>query len=311
MPFVSIILLHYNGIEPLNSCLYNLNKTKYPKERYEIVLVDNGSTDNSVKIIRKKYKKLKVLRIKKNIGFTGGNNFGISHILKEKKADYIALVSNDVFVDKNWLRYLVKAAEADEGIGACGPIIFNAADIVRSYGNSIDLLGREKVRTEMLEKEQVEPFYLPCCCIMIRRKVLEELEYPFDPGYFAYYEDVDLSWRIRLLGYRLMDVKRSKVIHKEKVTINVDYRRGNIYLFHNYKNKILTFRKNLRTPLQELLCVPIFFTILFKSVLFFLMGKWNLEYFSVFKYFFIPIKASKNIDKVSLKRQFGFFFNRF
>lgn len=115
LPFCSIIILNYFGEKVISQNLDSILKLNYPKNLYEIIVVDNNSKDKSKLIIKKysnKYKNIKVIFSQKNLGFAGGNNLGI----KEAKGEYVILLNNDCFVDKNWLINLVKCAEKDKNI---------------------------------------------------------------------------------------------------------------------------------------------------------------------------------------------------
>lgn len=106
-PFVSIIILNYNGRELLRTCLDSVLKNSYPKSGYEVILVDNASTDGSASFVEKHFPSVKVIRSSENLGFTGGNNLGLEHA----KGSYIVLLNSDTRVEKEWLQELVKAAK--------------------------------------------------------------------------------------------------------------------------------------------------------------------------------------------------------
>jgi len=113
-PFVSIITVNFNGKSFLDECFSSLFSIDYPKDRYEVIMVDNASTDNSIDFVRKNYPVVKIIQLKENLGFTGGNNLGI----KKSKGEYIALINNDAQVDPNWLKELVFSAKKFPEMGA-------------------------------------------------------------------------------------------------------------------------------------------------------------------------------------------------
>ncbi len=115
LPFVSVVVLNYNGLRFLDGCLGSLARLDYPRDRYEVVLVDNVSRDGSVEIAEKRYPGVRVVRNERNLGFAGGNNVA----LRSAAADYVALLNNDTSVDSHWLSRLVEAAENDPQVGAC------------------------------------------------------------------------------------------------------------------------------------------------------------------------------------------------
>lgn len=112
LPFVSIIIVNYNGKHLLSECLSSLSKLEYPKSRFEVIVVDNNSDDDSVPFIKTHYKQVKLIESHTNGGFTGGNNLGYQHA----KGEYIVLLNSDVTVDREWLSALVRAA-ADKDVG--------------------------------------------------------------------------------------------------------------------------------------------------------------------------------------------------
>ncbi len=113
-PFVSIIIVNFNGKTHLERCLTSLKKITYPKSRFEIIIVDNNSHDNSVTFIKNNYPYVQLIQSKENLGFAGGNNLGVS----KAQGEYVVLLNNDTWVDENWLQALVTRAESDPQIAA-------------------------------------------------------------------------------------------------------------------------------------------------------------------------------------------------
>lgn len=114
-PFVSIITVNYNGLRFLDTCLSALGRIEYPGDRFEVVLVDNASTDGSAAWVREHFPWVRVIENDKNLGFAGGNNVAI----RATQGDYVALINNDTAVEPGWLDALVEVAEHDPQIGAC------------------------------------------------------------------------------------------------------------------------------------------------------------------------------------------------
>ncbi len=114
-PPVSIITLNFNGLVFLEPCLSSLEQLNYPHGMFEVILVDNASTDQSVDFVRKQFSWVKIIQNESNLGFAAGNNVGI----RESKGDYIALLNNDTKVEKDWLIELVKVCLEDPAVGAC------------------------------------------------------------------------------------------------------------------------------------------------------------------------------------------------
>ena len=115
LPFVSVVVLNYNGLRFLDDCLGSLARLDYPRDRYEVVLVDNVSRDGSAGVAEKRFPNVRVVRNNRNLGFAGGNNVA----MHPATADYVVLLNNDTSVDPHWLSGLVEAAEQDPTTGAC------------------------------------------------------------------------------------------------------------------------------------------------------------------------------------------------
>lgn len=118
-PFVSVIVLNYNGLVFLDRCFSSLEQLSYPRDAFEVILVDNASSDRSVPFVQQRFPWVHIIRNRVNLGFAGGNNAGI----RESRGDYIALLNNDTRVERDWLTELVKVCEEDSGVGACTPKI--------------------------------------------------------------------------------------------------------------------------------------------------------------------------------------------
>ena len=121
-PLVSVIILNFNGENYLKRCLFSVLDTKYPN--FEVIFVDNASTDSSLKLVEKNFgndKRLRIFKSNENLGFSAGNNFGFS----QAKGDYIVFLNNDTIVDPYWLDALVSTMEKDKTIGLAGSTILS------------------------------------------------------------------------------------------------------------------------------------------------------------------------------------------
>ncbi|MDD5192298.1 MAG: glycosyltransferase family 2 protein [Candidatus Nanoarchaeia archaeon] len=222
-PLVHIIILNWNGKEDTIECINSVKKIDYPN--YKIILVDNGSTDNSVKVFKKKYPSIKIIKNKENLGYAEGNNVGIRYALKNK-ADYVLILNNDTVVDKHFLTELVKVAESDDEIGIVGPKVYN-------YGtNKIQFLGiknlfwnlvlyRKVVGRNKEDKGQFDYFtdvdFVAGCSTLIKSKVMRKVGL-FDKELFLYCEDVDFFIRAKKKGYQLKVAPDSHIWHKGSAT---------------------------------------------------------------------------------------------
>ena len=247
-PLASIVILNYNGYKWLKLCIPSLIKTNYSE--FEIIIVDNGSTDQSVEYLRKNWQHcIKIIELGENLGFAEGNNIGI----REAKGDIIALLNNDMEVDKDWLRVAVEALQSDERVGAVQPKIMqhDNKETIYCAGLSIDKFGL-CTQIGFGEKDYGQYDYLSeiwgsCGGAMVGWKHLLMKVGLFDPAFFIYYEDVDLSWRIKLSGYNILLASSSLVYHVGSATAKS--LPSEFVKFHITKNIIISWLKNysLRT----------------------------------------------------------------
>lgn len=245
-PKVSIIIVHYNGTKIIDNCLKSLRSTTY--ENYEVIIVDNNSTDESVDLITKKYCGYATLiRNKENLGFAAGNNIALRNI----NSDYVVLLNNDTEVKPDWLNKLVDMAEYDISIGALQPKLLSLRnpgyfDYNGAAGGYLDRYGYTVCRGRIfghIEKDYgqyddvVETFWAGGAAIFIRTKVLSETGL-LDEDFYAHFEEIDLCWRIRLRGYRILCVPKSVVYHLAGGTANPNK------LFLNHRNNLIMILKN-------------------------------------------------------------------
>lgn len=225
MPFCSIIILNYYGEKVLKDTIESLLRLNYPKNSYEIIIVDNNSKDNSRKIIRnyaQNYQFIKPVFLKHNLGFAKGNNIGI----KKAKGKYIVLLNNDCQVTENWLKELVKIAEKDEKVFAVNSKIMlygtnciqNAGIIVFQDGYGRDIGAIVRFHQQSYEKDRGQynsekEIYAACgAAVLYRKSILDKIGC-LDEEFFMYYEDVEISERARLYGFRIMYAPKAIVYH--------------------------------------------------------------------------------------------------
>lgn len=247
-PSISILILNWNGKEDTLECLGSLNNIDYLN--YKTIVIDNGSKDDSVKAIKKKYPQVKIIENKKNLGYAEGNNVGIRYALKNK-AEYILILNNDTIVDKNFLTEMVKVAESDDKIGIVGLKVYN-------YGtNKIQSLGIKNAfwaiffhkrgigRNQEDEKQFEEDFGVegvPGCGYLVKSKAIKKSGL-FNKNFFVYYEEIDLFFRIRKKGYKLMVSSKSKIWHKEGATSK---KVSGFVKYHQTRNSMIFIKRHFR-----------------------------------------------------------------
>lgn len=266
MPKVSIIILNWNGLKDTIECLESLKGITYSD--YEVIVVDNGSKGNDADILENKYKGyIRLIRKKENLGFAEGNNVGIAEALKDERVAYICCLNNDIVVDENFLTILVEnaARETYKTFGSFQPkmIQYHCPKLIDSAGleYSRNGLGFNRGGFEFVKEYSQNSEIFGCCggAVLYRREAVENVisadGFFFDPDFFAYYEDTDLSFRLQLRGWKSLYVAKSIVFHKRgESSKNI----SKTTLFWRHRNNVYVLAKDI--PLKFLL--KFFFLIL-------------------------------------------------
>lgn len=240
---IAIVVPNWNGADFIEPCLRSLEAQSY--DQFDIVVVDNGSTDQSKAIIKSKFPKLKLIELKKNYGFAGGVNRGISYAL-EGNYTAVALFNNDAVADKDWLKYLAAALEADPKAGAVtsqflsldGQTIDSIGDYYSAWGLPFPK-GRGQPRQD--SREVMEVFGASGGASLYRSDLFRDIG-RFDEDFFAYYEDVDLSFRARLRGWKVLYQPAAVAFHHIGGTSS---RISGFSRYHSVKNIFYVYTKNM------------------------------------------------------------------
>jgi GT2 family glycosyltransferase len=246
-PLVSIILLNWNQPHFTLACLQSLNSITYPN--FNVVIVDNGSTDNSIQQIEALREKLRyettVIANGKNSGFAEGNNIGIRYALGQA-ADYVLLLNNDTEVAPDFLEPLVRIAESDPTIGITGPKIFyfdepaqiwSAGGVISKQGWTHQLGVNEPDNPEFNRLRQVD--YVTGCAMLVKRETIDKAGM-LDARFFIYYEETDWCARVAKAGFTIWYVPESRLWHK----ISLKARDlSPLYVYLMTRNRLLFLRK--------------------------------------------------------------------
>lgn len=243
---VSIIILNWNGLEDTIECLESLKKIAYPY--YEVIVVDNASEGDDVRILREKFGDyIYMIENDKNYGFAEGNNIGIRHVLG-KDTDYVFLLNNDTIVDPEFLSELINVAEADRRIGIICPMIYYYDQPDRVWfgrGLKVDLY--RGICTEMRKKESsqlvVASEVVTGTAMLIRRETLETVG--LLPQHFFGVEDIDYSLAVLRAALRIGVVPKARVWHKG--SRSVDHNVGVARVGYHYRGWQVMRRKYLTT----------------------------------------------------------------
>lgn len=249
-PLVEIIILSADGKQHLEKCLKSLKKVNY--QNLKITVVDQGSIDGTSEFVKKNYPKINLIRNEVGKGFAGGNN----QALRKSKAKYCILLNDDTEQEPNWISELVKVAEKDDKIAALQPKVLAMRDKKKfeyagACGGHIDIYGYPICRGRVFDNleedsgqyDDVANIFWSCgVAMLIRRKVLDEIGY-MDEDFYLYSEEMDLGWRMNLVGYKQFVVPESVVYHLGSATTGKkDFRFRKEYLLH--RNVFVTLLKN-------------------------------------------------------------------
>ena len=200
---VTIVLLNWNGKKDLKKCIDSLLKQKY--KNFEVLLVDNGSTDDSVNFVQKNYPQVKIKLNKVNYGFAKGNNLGVNYSF----SNYVILLSTDTIAYDDWIENLMKVMKKDKTIAIANSNVIGHPEGSHPpiAGTTLNILGN--ITHYVFEDEQTA-FSATGCSFMINKKLIKQ---PFDDDYFIYHEDVYAGWTAQLKGYKVVNVPDSKILH--------------------------------------------------------------------------------------------------
>lgn len=208
---ISVVVLNYNGRRYLKKCISSLSVQSYGD--FEVIVVDNGSTDGSVEYLKTHFPQVKIVRNKSNLGFAGGINVGIEHA----EGKYILTLNNDTQADMNFVERLAEAMDSDEAVGMCASKMLFPDGRINSTGICLSRSGaawdRGMFEPDEGQYEELEDVFGPCAgAALYRKEMLDEIGL-FDEDFFLYMEDVDLAFRARLAGWRCIYVPGAEVYH--------------------------------------------------------------------------------------------------
>jgi GT2 family glycosyltransferase len=216
---VAIIVLNWNGLKDTLACLASLKRLDY--SAYEVVVIDNGSTDNSVEMIRVTHPWVTLIETGENLGYVGGNNRGLEYA-RQTGADYGLLLNNDTEVSPNFLNLLVEAAEQDPTVGIVGPTIyyFDEPEVIWSAGGAIDwqqgdtaMIGLNQVDRGQFGQLPRPVQFVTGCALLIKMRIVGQVGL-LDDRFFAYYEETEWCVRVSRAGFQILHVPQAKIWHK-------------------------------------------------------------------------------------------------
>jgi GT2 family glycosyltransferase len=300
LPLVSIIVVNYNGYKWLKLFLPFLIRTDYPN--FEIIVVDNASRDQSVLFLKEEYKQIKLIELTENTGFAEGTNAGA----RNARGKILAFLNNDIEVTNNWLFEAVKKLLSCSSTGAiqCKMMQYTNRNRIEAIGLLVDRYGIIRNigydEDDSGQYDNVREISAASGGAMVLWKHIFCEVGQFDPVYFMYYEDIDLSWRIRLAGYRILPCVSSLVYHIGSGTSKKSTK--SFITFHWTKNHLSCWLKNSSRRAIALHWPVIAFCILGESMFAILSRQPQVAY-SHFKAIYWALRHLRYIAKERKKVQ--------
>jgi GT2 family glycosyltransferase len=293
-PLVSIIIVVYNNEDYIKRCLNSVLSASYPAK--EVVVVDNASTDSTPAILSKFTSKIRHITNTENTGYAAANNQAI----KLARGSYVFILNPDTVVSPDFLAPLVARAESSSKIAACQPAIFllNDRDKLNMTGKQTHYLGFDWIENfgSTIIPASQSMISFSGCGILIKKKLMQAA-HMFDQSYFMYYEDTDISWKFRLLGYQIVFEPKSKIYHDYKLFPSEKYLPSKRKMMLLERNRLTTILKNYSARSLIIIFLPMMVVELAMTV-YAILGGWGIA--KLQSYFFL----FKNLDHIQNERSF-------
>ena len=245
MDLISVIVVNWNGKKFIEECLNGLNKQTC--SHFSIILVDNRSDDGSLELVQENYPQVQIIGLTENLGFAAANNIAI----KSTDTEYVALLNPDTVPEPRWLENLLKTLEKypEAGMAASKMLLYDhpnmidrAGDVYTTAGTAL-LCGRGQSADCYINQK---PVFGACAgAALYRRRMLDDIGL-FDEEFFLLYEDVDLSFRAQLRGYRCLYVPDAVVYHKASSSIGDD---TPVSVYYSHRNLEWVYIQNMPASL--------------------------------------------------------------
>lgn len=278
-PAASIVILTWNSADHLSHCLENLKGQTY--KNLEVILIDNGSTDDSMIGLKQHGLNIRVERLTENKGFAIANNIGA----RLARGKWLALLNADAYPEPDWLEKLLRAAEQNPEFTCFSSrqIQFNAPHLLDGAGDAYHISGlawrngyKLSAETHGLQQKEV---FSPCAAAALYSRKEFLAAGGFDEDYFSYFEDVDLGFRLRLGGEKCLYVPEAVVHHVGSASTG---KRSDFSVYYGYRNMIWTFVKNMPAPLLWIFLPLHISAILFFAVYLTLRGQGQAIWKAIF-----------------------------
>jgi len=308
MAKVSIVVATKNNEAIIKKCLDHIYDQKF--KDFTCYVVDDGSTDKTIEIIKREYPKTEIIECNESLGPAHNRNLA----LEDSNDEFITFVDSDAFIDKNWIGKAVTKMEVDKSIGLIGGKVYDYhTEKIQSIGGQTHFGGTVWLEDCPLNNERAkikEKFchWLPSSTFMIRTQVAKDIG-GFDSDYGYLYEDIDISWRVWLAGHTVLYFSALESVHMMSVTASSSFSHWKRQ-FMSKRNKVITFLKNMEWP-TLIRFLPIFFVVFLVELIVLkpkgaiLMG--NMDPFLNFNKILKKRKEIKKFRKVRDKEILCFF----
>jgi len=297
-PFISIIIVNFNGKKWLEKCLTSIYSQSYIN--FEVIFVDNGSNDGSIEFVKNNFPKTLIIENKTNLGFAEGNNTGC----KKAKGEYILLINNDTYAEKNFIKNFIEAFNKIPNLACAQSKIVlmgnpEKLDMVGAYWTDLAFLyyyGYGKNANSSKYNKPMPFFSNKGASMLIKKEVIDKIGL-FDEDFINYYEETDFCHRAWIAGYECWYWPKAILFHATGGTSKMF---DNSYIqYHNFKNKLDSFLKNFEFK-SLVTIIPIYLIInFFLSMFWLFQGKYK-HFLALYKAIYWDIKNTK---KIFMKRK--------
>ena len=299
MTKVAVVILNWNGEAMLKTYLPSVTENS---KDYEVIVADNGSTDNSIGFLKREYPQVRIIDNKENLGFAEGYN----KALKEVEAEYYILLNSDVEVSPNWINPIIDLMDSDQKIACCQPKLLsylerNKFEYAGGAGGFIDYLGYPFCRGRLFDHieedkgqydDEKEIFWATGASFFVRSSIYWELG-GLDKDFFAHQEEIDLCWRAKNAGYTIFYCPKSICYHYGGGSLN---KTSPFKTYLNFRNNLYLLYKNLPLKNQFPIFFQRFFLDILASLAFLLKGNLG-EFLAVYKAYIAFIKTKNQIKQ--------------
>jgi len=303
MKSLAVVILNYNGIKLMEKFLPSV--IKFTPSKYNIYIIDNGSSDGSVEFIRSNFKKINIVELNKNYGYAKGYNIG----LKKINDDILCLLNNDVEVTEKWTEEVMIQFKNEKETAVIQPKMKDSNkrdyfDYAGASGGFLDRYGYpycngriyNKIEKDNNQYNKINNIFWACgACFFVRNNVFKKFG-GFDEIFWAHFEEIDLCWRLQNSGHKISFNPNSTIYHVNAGTLNIDNPKKTYF---NFRNMLFTITKNSKHNLFLLLFEKHFIDVIIAIYLLFSKGPIHFiaiikAYLSFYKHINLLIQYRRN-----------------